>query len=192
MATDDVTALLKRWSSGDAAALDSLAPLVYAELQRLAHRQLGRERDGHTLQSTALVNEAFLRLIKHPEVKWQDRAHFFAVSSEMIRRILVDHARKRQASKRGAGITMVVINESVVQSPVQGAPGAVELIALDDALKLLAKLDQVQSKVVELRFFGGLSVEETACALGIAPRTASRYWATARLWLLREIRRENK
>ena len=183
MATGDVTTLLKRWSSGDAAALDSLAPLVYAELRRLAKRHMTREPADHTLQSTALVNEAFLRLIKHPEVQWQDRAHFFAVSSQMIRRILVDHARQSHAAKRGAGVIHIAIDENLGHS----APRALELLALDDALDALTLLDPIQAKVVELRFFGGLSVEETACALNVAPRTVIRYWSTARLWLLREL-----
>ncbi len=186
--SEEVTLLLRRWSGGDASALEALAPLVYAELRRLAHRQLARERDDHTLQSTALVNEAFLRLIRGPEVEWQDRAHFYAVSSQMIRRILVDHARQRHAGKRGAGAAMVELNEELMP----GAPRAVELIALDDALSGLAKLDPVQSQVVEMRFFGGLSTEEIACALGIAPRTVGRYWASARLWLLREMSRVEK
>ena len=189
VATGDVTILLKRWSSGDSSALDSLAPLVYAELRRLAHRHMIQEPGGHTLQSTALVNEAFLRLIKHPDVQWQDRAHFFAVSSQMIRRILVNHARQSHAAKRGAGVIHIAIDENLNQS-VTG-PRALELIALDDALDALTQLDPIQSKVVELRFFGGLSVEETACALDVAPRTVIRYWSTARLWLLRELSGKN-
>ncbi len=186
--SEDVTLLLRRWSGGDASALEALAPMVYTELRRLAHRQLARERDDHTLQSTALVNEAFLRLIRGPEVQWQDRAHFYAVSSQMIRRILVDHARQKHAEKRGAGAAMMELNEELAP----GAPRAMELIALDDALADLAKLDSVQSQIVEMRFFGGLSTEEIACALGIAPRTVRRYWASARLWLLREMSREKK
>jgi len=185
---NDVTGLLRRWSGGDASALEALTPMVYAELRQLAHRHMSRESKGHTLQATALVNEAFLRLMRSPDVKWQDRAHFFAVSSQVIRRILVDHARQRSAEKRGPGLTMVDVD----LDQNAGAPRALDLMALDDALEALAQLDPVQSRVVEMRFFGGLSAEEIACALGIAPRTVGRYWSTARLWLLRELRRGAK
>jgi RNA polymerase sigma factor (TIGR02999 family) len=157
--------------------------MVYGELHRVARRYMERESDSHTLQSTALVNEAFLKLIKHPEVEWHDREHFFAVGSQIIRRILVDHARKRHASKRGSGAAHALADDSIAD----GVPADGELIALDDALERLAKLDPVQSKVVELRFFGGLSVDETATALGLARRTIGRKWATARLWLQREM-----
>lgn len=180
--SEDLTGLLKRWRAGDAAALDSFAPLVYAELRRVARRQLGRERDGHTLASAAVVNEAFLRLIRHPDVDWQDRAHFFAVAAQMIRRILVDHARRKVAAKRDGG-PPVELDDNAAR--VQPQP--VELIALDTALKRLAELDPQQAKIVELRYFGGMSNEETAEALGISVRTVARHWSTARLFLLREI-----
>ena len=183
---EDLTGLLRKWGEGDPAALEALTPIVYAELRRMAHRQLARERNEHTLQSTALVNEAFLRLISGPDVAWQDRAHFFAVSSQLIRRILVDHARTREAAKRGSGATMVEFEEALIA----GQPKAIELIALDDALEALAKLDPIQSKIVELRFFGGLSTEEIAHALKRSPRSIGRSWASARLWLLREMKRE--
>ena len=179
---EDLTGLLRKWGEGDPAALEALTPIVYAELRRMAHRQLAKERNEHTLQSTALVNEAFLRLISGPDVAWQDRAHFFAVSSQLI----VDHARTREAAKRGSGFTLVEFDEALTA----GQPKAIELIALDDALEALAKLDPIQSKIVELRFFGGLSTEEIAHALKISPRSIGRSWASARLWLLREMKRE--
>jgi len=185
MPEGDVTALLRRWSGGDGTAADELTPLVYAELRRLAHQYLRRERAGHSLRSTDLVHEAYLRLIDQKEARWQDRAHFFAVSSRIMRRILVDYARSRLREKRGGGATMLVLNEAI-DLPERRS---FELIALDDALESLAKLDPQQSRVVELRFFAGLSVEETAAALGISRATVNRDWVTARAWLIREIGR---
>jgi len=185
---EDITGLLHRWRGGDAAALESLTQIVYEELRRLARRQLQRERREHTLQSTALVNEAFLRLIRHPNVEWQDRAHFFAVSSQLIRRILVDHARQRVAAKRDGGIRVAELQDGMAQTNQRPE----ELIALDAALEELAKLDPLQSQVVELRFFSGLSMEETAEVMGLSARTVARYWATARLWLMRELSAANK
>jgi RNA polymerase sigma-70 factor, ECF subfamily len=178
-----VTELLLAWNSGDEAALDQLMPLVYDELHRLAHRYLGGERAGHMLQTTALVNEAYLRLIDASRVQWQNRAHFFAVSAQLMRRVLVDFARARQYQKRGGGAQQVSLEEALVVSVDRGA----ELIALDDALTTLAAADERASKVVELRFFGGLNIEETAAVLKISPETVKRDWSWAKVWLLREL-----
>ena len=178
-----VTELLVAWSAGDSSALDRLVPLVHAELRRLARRQMRRERDGHTLQTTALVNEAYLRLVDLSRIRWQDRAHFFAMSARLMRRILVDHARSRQYVKRGGGAWRVTFDEALVAS----AEPAADLLALDDALQALARVDARKSQVVELRYFGGLSVEETAEALHVSPETVMRDWRLARAWLLREI-----
>jgi RNA polymerase sigma factor (TIGR02999 family) len=185
MASADVTALLRKWTSGDKSAIDQLTPLIYGELRRLAHRHLRRERRGHTLQSTALVHEAWLRLVDQKQAQWQDRAHFFAVSGQMMRRILVDHARAQQREKRGAGAPLLMLDEAI-DLPRQRS---LELIALDDALHDLARLDARQSQVIELRFFAGLSIDETAEALGISKATANRDWITGRAWLLRELDR---
>ncbi|HTR03691.1 MAG TPA: sigma-70 family RNA polymerase sigma factor [Thermoanaerobaculia bacterium] len=179
----DVTALLKRWSAGDAAAFERLVPLVHAELRRLAHREMGRERAGHTLQTTALVNEAYLRLVDSSRVRWQDRAHFFAMSAQLMRRILVDHARARRARKRGGGARQVELDEALVVSPERGS----DLVALDDALQALAFVDARKAQVVELRYFGGLSANESAEALGVSPETVLRDWRLAKAWLLREL-----
>jgi RNA polymerase sigma factor (TIGR02999 family) len=180
----DVTHLLIQWSRGDSAALDALLPLVYDELRRLAQGYLSREKPGHTLSSTALVHEAYLRLVKQKDVTWQNRAHFFAVAARMMRRILVDHARRHKYAKRGGGAMTLSLDESI-------APAAPEremdLVALDDALEALAKLDERQSRMVELRFFGGLSIEETSEVLGVSAPTVKREWASARAWLYREI-----
>jgi RNA polymerase sigma factor (TIGR02999 family) len=181
----DVTGLLRKWSQGDEAAADELTPLVYVELRRLAHRYLGRERPDHSLQSTELVHEAYLRLVDQKEARWQDRAHFFAVSGQIMRRILVDHARARHRDKRGGGAPVLVLNEEI-DMPEQRS---FELIALDDALDTLAKLDPQQSRVVELRFFAGLSIDETAEALNVSRATVNRDWVTARAWLVRELTR---
>jgi len=182
----DVSALLRRWSGGDGTAAAELTPLVYAELRRLAHQYLQRERAEHSLRSTDLVHEAYLRLVDQKQAHWQDRAHFFAVSGRIMRHILVDHARARLRDKRGGGATMLVLNEAI-DVPEQRS---FELVALDDALERLAKLDPQQSRVVELRFFAGLSVEETAAALGVSRATVNRDWVTARAWLIREISRK--
>jgi RNA polymerase sigma factor (TIGR02999 family) len=178
-----VTQLLVNWSNGDREALEHLAPLVYGELHRLASRYLRRERPGHTLQSTALVNEAYLRLIDQREVRWQNRAHFFGVAAQMIRRILVDHARNRQAHKRGAGAVKLSLDEAIATPE----PKDLDLVALDDALEGLVKMDSQQARVVELRFFAGLSIEETAEVLGVSPATVKREWTTAKAWLYREL-----
>jgi RNA polymerase sigma factor (TIGR02999 family) len=185
MPPSDVTALLQRWTSGDKSVIDQLTPLIYGELRRLAHRQLRRERRDHTLQSTALVHEAWLRLVDQKQAKWQDRAHFFAVSGQMMRRILVDHARAQQREKRGGGAPVLALDEAI-DIPRQRS---LELIALDDALLDLARLDARQSHVIEMRFFAGLSIDETAEALGISKATANRDWITGRAWLLRELDR---
>jgi RNA polymerase sigma factor (TIGR02999 family) len=163
--------------------LDQLIPLVHAELRRLARRQMSRERPGHTLQATALVNEAYLRLIDLRRVRWQDRAHFFAVSARLMRRILVDFARSRGYQKRGGGVPPVALDEALLLAREAGR----DLVALDDALEALAALDARKSQVVELRFFGGLSVEESAEALHVSPDTVMRDWQLARVWLQREL-----
>ena len=186
--SQEVTELLLAWNSGDEAALAQLMPLVYDELHRLAHRYLGGERAGHVLQTTALVNEAYLRLIDASRVQWQNRAHFFAVSAQLMRRVLVDFARARQYQKRGGGAQQVSLEEALVVSVDRGA----ELIALDDALTTLAAADERASKVVELRFFGGLSIEETAAVLKISPETVKRDWSWAKVWLLRELSNESR
>lgn len=181
----DVTRLLTDWRGGDQQALEQLAPLVYDELRRLAGRYLRRERVNHTLQSTALVHEAYLRLIDQSRVQWQNRAHFFGVAAQMIRRILVDHARGHQAAKRGAGVARLSLDEALDAS----APRDLDLVALDDALATLAQLDPQQSRIIELRYFGGLSIEETAEVIGVSPATVKREWASARAWLFRELSR---
>jgi len=181
----DVTRLLADWSQGNEQAFEQLAPAVYDELRRLAARYLSRERSNHTLQPTALVHEAYLRLIDQSRVEWQNRAHFFGVAAQMIRRILVDHARAHQAAKRGSGAVHFAIDDALDAA----APRDLDLVALDDALATLATLDPQQSRVIELRFFGGLSVEETAEVLGISPATVKREWAAARAWLYRELSR---
>lgn len=181
----DVTRLLADWSKGDDQALEQLAPLVYDELRRLAGRYLRRERINHTLQSTALVHEAYLRLIDQSRVQWQNRAHFFGVAAQMIRRILVDHARSHQAAKRGSGVARLTLDEALDAS----APRDLDLVALDDALETLARLDPQQSRIIELRYFAGMSIEETSEVLGVSPATVKREWASARAWLYRELSR---
>jgi RNA polymerase sigma factor (TIGR02999 family) len=178
-----VTDLLLAWGEGDESALERLMPAVHEELRRLAHRQMRRERQGHTLQTTALVNEAYMRLIDLSRVRWQDRAHFFAMSARLMRRILVDHARARNYQKRGGGGANVALDEALMVSTERGA----DLIALDEALEALAKVDARKSQVVEMRFFGGLSVDETAEALHVSGETVMRDWRLAKVWLLREI-----
>jgi len=184
--THEVTQLLVAWSDGDQAALEKLMPLVYQELRRLARRYLGRENPGHTLQPTALVNEAYLRLIDQNRVRWQNRAHFFGVSAQLMRRILVDMARARQQRKRGGAARRVELDEALVVSKERGE----DLVALDDALQSLAAMDERKSRVVELRFFGGLSVEETAEVLQVSPDTVMRDWKMAKVWLHRELSKE--
>jgi RNA polymerase sigma factor (TIGR02999 family) len=178
-----VTELLTRWSSGDTSARDALVPLVYSELRKIARRCLAGQRSGHTLQPTALVHEAYLRLVRYDSIDWRDRAHFFALAAQIMRQILVDHARKQTAAKRGGNAVTVVVDEASAASK----QASLDLLALDDALRQLASLDPRQSQIVELRFFGGLSIEETAEAVNISPATIKREWATARLWLLQEM-----
>jgi RNA polymerase sigma factor (TIGR02999 family) len=176
---------LVRWRGGDREALDALLPLVYEELRRIAQHYLRNERPGHTLQSTALVNEAYVRLVAQDFPQWQNRAHFFAVASQLMRQILVDYARNRRAAKRGGGVCKLALDEAV-ENPL---PVDVDVIALDDALKTLAAMDEQQSRVVELKFFGGLSIEDIAEVLGISSSTVKRDWITARAWLYRELDR---
>jgi RNA polymerase sigma factor (TIGR02999 family) len=183
MADDTVTGLLARWGGGDRQALDQLMPLVYNELRRIASNHLRHERAGHTLQTSAVVHEAYLKLVDQKNAQWRDRGHFYAVASQMIRRILVDHARGHARLKRGAGIAPVELDAALYISPEKGR----ELIALDDALATLEQLDQQQCRVVELRFFGGLTVEEAADVLAISRATVNRDWVTARAWLMREL-----
>lgn len=178
-----VTQLLVDWGNGDRQALEKLTPLVYQELKRLATRYLRRERREHTLQSTALVHEAWLRLIDQNHVHWQNRAQFFGIAAEMIRRILIDHARNRQAAKRGDGAIKLSLDDALAAPDRRDF----DLVALDDALGDLGKLDPKQGKLVELRFFAGLSIEESAEVLGVSPATVKREWAVAKAWLYREL-----
>ena len=180
---DAVTELLHAWSGGDDGALEQLLPLVEAELRRLARGYMGRERKGHTLQTTALLNEAFLRLTDARQIRWQDRGHFLGISARLMRRVLVDHARARSYLKRGGGAERVTLHEGLVTSP----DPALDLVALDRALEALARVDARKSQIVELRFFGGLSVEETADVLHVSPDTVKRDWRLAKLLLLREL-----
>lgn len=180
----EVTGLLQAWRSGDQAALNELVPLVYAELHRLAHFYMARERSGHTLQTSALVNEAYLHLIDATGVDWHDRAHFFAVSAKIMRQVLMQYARARHARKRGRTAIKVEFDDAVVPSPERDA----DLIALDDALSALAESDPREASIVEMRFFGGLNEEEAAHVLGISERTVRREWDHARVWLLRELK----
>jgi RNA polymerase sigma-70 factor, ECF subfamily len=180
----DITQLLKAWADGDDSALDALVPLVEPELRRLARGYMGRERRDHTLQPTALVNEAFVRLVDARSIEWQDRAHFVAVAARLMRRALVNHARTRGFQKRGGGAGTVPLDEGMMVS----APPDVDIIALDRALDALAMVDARKSRVVEMRFFGGSTVEETATALQISTDTVKRDWRLAKLWLLRELK----
>jgi RNA polymerase sigma factor (TIGR02999 family) len=180
----DVTRLLVEWRHGDQAALAHLLPLVYDELRRLAQRYLQSERPDHTLQATALVHEAYLRLVDQRQAQWHNRAHFFGIAAQMMRRILVDHARQQHAAKRGGAEPKLSLDEAVHVS----AERAVDVVALDEALTALAALDPQQSQIVELRFFGGLTIEETAEVLGVSPATVKRDWSMAQAWLYRELR----
>jgi RNA polymerase sigma factor (TIGR02999 family) len=182
--TQSVNALLLKWRGGDEDALRDLLPLVYGELRRLAHYYLRRQRPDHTLQSTALVHEAYLRLVKQREGKFQNRAHFFAICAQLMRQILVEYARSQQAAKRNAR-QKITFNDAI--QLVNGR--SLDLLALDDALNTLAGLDPQQCRIVELRFFSGLSIEDTACALGISPATVKRDWSTAKAWLRHEMDR---
>ena len=179
----EVTLLLVAWSNGDKAALDQLMPLVYTELRRLAHHYMSRERSGHTLQTTALVNEAYLRLVDQESMRWENRAHFFGIAARLMRQILVDHARSRGAAKRGG--TQVRLSLSKVDHIASRSD--VNLIALDEALRRLEALDPQKSRIIELRYFGGLGIEETAEVIGISPASVKRDWSMARAWLRSEI-----
>lgn len=177
-----ITQVLAEWADRDPTARDRLVPIVHEELRRLAHHYMRGERRGHTLQTTALVNEAYLRLAGIDGLRWRDRAHFFAVAATLMRRVLVDYARRRGRGKRGAGVAVISLDENAI-----AAGPAVDVVALDDALQRLSAVDPQQGRVVELRFFAGLSVEETAEVLGISPATVKREWATAKLWLYDEL-----
>jgi len=181
--TPEITQMLRAWTAGDQQALEKLTPLVHRELHRVARRYMAGERSGHTLQTTALVNEVYLRLVDCGQVNWHDRAHFFAVSAQLMRRILVDFARSRGYQKRGGNVPHISLDDA---PPVCSEPDP-NLLALDDALKALAELDRRKSRVVELRFFGGLNIEGTAEILGVSAVTVMRDWRLAKIWLLREL-----
>jgi len=180
---NDVTQLLVAWGNGDENARDQLMPLVYTELHRLAHRHIKKERPGHTLQTSALVNEAFVRLVDQRDVNWQSRAHFFGIAAQMMRRILVDYARSRGYAKRGGNAQRVSLNEEMMITLQRSA----DVISVDEALTELATIDERKSRVVELKFFGGLSIEETAEVLGVSPGTVMRDWTLAKAWLRRAM-----
>lgn len=179
----EITQLLLKWGKGDSAALDELVPIVYPELRRIARRYMGRENSQHTLQTSALINEAYLRLVDSTAVEWQDRAHFFAVAAQVMRHILIDHARRYRSGKRGGGATRITLDDAVISIEER----ADEFVALDAALEGLAKVDPRKSKIVELRFFGGLTVEETAEVMKLSAITVKREWRSAKAWLRREI-----
>jgi RNA polymerase sigma-70 factor (ECF subfamily) len=179
----EITQLLAEWREGKQSALDELYPLVYAELHRLARRYMSRERKGHTLQTTALINEAYVRLVDQKNVQWANRSHFFAISAQIMRRILIDHARRHQYAKRGGGARQVSLEEAATVAPDQG----LELLRLDEALKSLAEMDPRRSQVVEMRYFGGLNNEEIAGVLHISENTVTRDWNMARAWLYQQL-----
>ena len=185
-AAGDISKLLRSWSDGDRSALERLTPIVYDELHRLARRYMKGERPGHSLQTTALVNEAYMRLVDYKRMQWQNRAHFFAVSAQLMRRILVEHARRHNL-KRGGGVPHVSLEEAAVVGGDRATDPGSQLVALDDALNALARFDARKAQVVEMRFFGGLSVDETAEVLKVSPVTAMRDWNTAKAWLYREL-----
>jgi RNA polymerase sigma factor (TIGR02999 family) len=180
---NEVTQLLINWSQGDQSALDELIPLVHAELRRLARHYLARENPGHTLQTSALINEAYIRLIDQQDMPWQNRAHFFGVAAQVMRHILIDHSRRYCSAKRGGGARKIALDEVMLVNDKR----AEELVALDDALKTLATLDPRKSQIIELRFFGGMSIEETAEVLKVSPITVTREWRAAKAWLRREM-----
>ena len=184
---DDLTGLLIEWGQGDKAALDRLTPLVYDEIRRIAHRYVQREREGQTLQTTALVNEAYLRLAGSANIDWQNRAHFYAVTAQVMRRILIDHARRRQYVKHGGETERVPFEVAISEVGSMSQPRAAELLALDEALDELARLDSRKSRVVELRYFGGLSLDETAKVLDVSPMTVRRDWRAAKAWLYKKV-----
>ncbi len=179
-----VTQLLRRWSGGDGGAFDELVPLVYDELRLIAGRQLRRESPGHTLPATAIVHEAYLRLVDQKQAEWKDRSHFFGVAARLIRQILVDHARARRAAKRGGDAILVPLEEAYVAAP------EVDLLALDGALDELAKVDELQTRIVELRYFSGMTIDETAACLQVEPQAVKQEWSMARAWLFRYLRGE--
>jgi len=181
--TGDITQLLLQWRGGDESALDRLMPLVYEELRRLARQCMRREQVGHTLQTTALVNEAYLRMVKSSQVEWHDRAHFFAIAAQLMRRVLVDEARRRHYQKRGGEFTRIELDETVLAADQR----EFDLLALDEALDRLAEFAPRKCRVVEMRFFGGLSINETGTVLGVSTDIVKREWRTAKLWLLREL-----
>ena len=182
LGTDDISTLLRAWSDGDQSALKRLTTIVHEELRRLAHHYMQQERPAHTLQTTALVNEAYIRLVDYKRMQWQDRAHFFAVAAQVMRRILVDHARSHNI-KRGAGVPHVGLDDVAVVSGDRTG----DLVALDDAMNALARLDPRKVQIIEMRFFGGLSVEEVAEVLKVSPATVRRDWSIAKFWLYREL-----
>jgi RNA polymerase sigma factor (TIGR02999 family) len=184
IAPNQVTVLLRKWSEGDEGALEQLTPLVYDELHRLAHRHMRRESAGHVLQTSALINEAYLRLVDQPRIQWESRAHFFGIAARLMRRILVDDARKRNSAKRGGSLIQVPLDE--VENLAQQQ--AVNVVAVDEALRRLEAIDARQSQIVELKFFGGLSIEETAELLKVSPGTVMRDWTFARAWLKSEMK----
>lgn len=183
--SQDITELLAAWGGGDMAAFERLVPLVYGELKRIARRHMFRESEGHILQTTALVHEAYMKLVSNPSAKWQDRAHFFAVSSQQMRRILVDAARSRLRKKRGGDAPVISLDDV----PTLSSSRASEFVALDEALNELAALDERRSRVVEMRYFGGMSVEETAAVLNLSPATVLRDWNAAKAWLYTQLNR---
>jgi RNA polymerase sigma factor (TIGR02999 family) len=182
-APGEVTALLRRWQGGDEGALEELAPLVYDQLRRVARRQMRRERAGHTLEPTAVVHEVYLRLVDQRQARWQNRAQFFAVAARMVRRVLLNHARDRRAQKRGGD----AVRLTLVEADAQSGPREVDLIDLDQALQRLGELDALQERLVELRYFAGLTIEETAAVMGSSPATVKRDWQSARAWLFAEL-----
>jgi RNA polymerase sigma-70 factor (ECF subfamily) len=192
LAGHDLTGLLIEWREGNRAALDRLTPLVYDEIRRIAHRYVQREREGHTLQTTALVNEAYLRLAGKQQINWQNRAHFFAVTAQVMRHILIDYARRRHYVKHGGEAQRIAFDEALAteEAVLMTKPRAVELLALDEALNELAKFDPRKSRVVELRYFGGLSLDETAEVLEVSPMTVRRDWRVAKAWLFKRMKAE--
>lgn len=182
--SEEITAMLRAWGDGDRAVLDQMMPLVHEELHRQAHRYLRRERANHTLQTTALINEAYLRLVNQRSVQWQNRAHFFGIAAQAMRRILVDYAKTRNREKRGGAVADLPLDEAML---IAATGQSIDLLALDEALTRLAAIDEQQARVVELKYFGGLSIEETAEALGISPATVKRDWQMAKAWLRQEL-----
>ncbi len=187
---DNLTGLLIEWREGDKSALDKLTPMVYDELRRIAHRYVRRERDGHTLATTALVNEAYLRLAGFQQFTWENRSHFFAVSAQVMRHILIDYARRNQYAKRGGGLQRVSFDGAAADAALMSGTRAAELIALDEALEEFAKIDPRKSEVVQLRYFGGLTLEETAEVLHVSLMTVRRDWRAAKAWLYRTMNGE--